>query len=115
MNTTLELNTMLTMSTAHITVDTIKLLDEEPDTNRMCLSVYPKGEVGWYIYLCGLQEVMQLDNSSEDMPKGYGFTGYKNIPDDLTKCLIFAIQAGADVLCFDEDAIPYPYMQQYDD
>lgn len=115
MNNMLELNTMLTMSTAHITADTRRLLDEEPDTNQMQLTVYPKCCVGWYIYLCGLQEVMQLDNPSKDMPEGYGFAGYKSIPDDLVKCMIFAIQAGADILCFDEDAIPYPYMQQYDD
>ena len=80
---------MLTLSTAHITKRTAERLDET--SNPMNLSVYAKGEYGWYIY----------DWDDRDT----------EIPDDLRDIFRFAQEHDCQVVCLDcdgdeSDALP---------
>lgn len=83
-----EITKMLTLSTAHIRPETANLLETEPETNHMCLSVYQKladGEsCGWFIYL------------------GRPGTA-RHIPADLHACMRLARSNDCGILCLDRD------------
>lgn len=93
----LEIDKMLTLSTAHISPETRKWLDSESKTDSSCLTVYKKRGFGWFIYL----------------PECKSDTN--ELPDDLLKCCELAADTECLVLCFDSDAIPLPYLPEYGD
>lgn len=86
---TLELNTMLTLSTAHLSQDTMDLL-ENPDTELQTISWYPKllddENIGWFIYPC-----LPVDQIHADLPE------------DLKAILELAKFCNATVICLDCD------------
>lgn len=79
----MEIARILTLSTAHITSETADLLDNAE--NHIDLTIYPKGEYGWFIYI------------SDDIEKVF------NVPVDLKKCLVFANHHKCKWLCLDRD------------
>ena len=76
-----EIDKMLTISTAHITENTVNYLDG--DANN--LVVYPKAEYGWFIYIDvdGIEEVLNM------------------IPSDLAYVISFARKNEFTLLCID--------------
>lgn len=91
----MEISKMLTISTAHITMETARELNIESNTNNMQLSVYKKSDYGWFIYVND-----DLDN--------------RTIPDDLLKCLEFAKDLGCEWLCLDCDGEVLEYLYTYE-
>lgn len=95
-----EVSAMLTLSTAHISQATASLLDAEPESNAMQLSVYPKGgrdggeNYGWYVYI----------------PNKCG----SDIPGDLKRCMEFARSLGCKVLCLDCDGSESPSLPSFE-
>ena len=84
----MEITKMLTLSTGHIKESTIRLLEEEPDTNRFpTIGVYEKGEYGFFVYLTN----DELPNSLDKLPA------------DLAAVVKFTLDAGCSVLCLDCD------------
>ena len=81
----MEISKMLTISTAHISEETARLLDIEPDNDNMQLTVYNKADFGWFVY---------VSEYFEDC----------DIPDDLRKCLELAKENNCTWLCLDCDA-----------
>lgn len=94
-----EITKMMTLSTGHVRYSTAQMLDAEPDTNALGLSVYPKicgGEsVGWFIYLPGAA------------PDG--------IPEDMEQAIRYALDENCSVLCLDADGPESPSLQSYQD
>lgn len=82
----MDITKCLTLSTGHVSEDTIKKLEEEPDTNEMNLSVYPKGEYGFWIY---------CSDTLIDYPE--------HIPNDLWACMLLANKNDCKWLCLDCD------------
>lgn len=105
----LPIDKMLTISTAHVSQETAKLLDQEPEDNRMALTVYEKGapgeSFGWFIYL-------------DPHYQGSGFSeqlaAHGRIPEDLAGCLRLANDAGCGILCLDQDGAVLPYLKTYE-
>ena len=91
----MEISKILTISTAHITEETARLLDLEPKNNDMWLTVYNKSNFGWFMYVH-----KDLDD--------------RNIPDDLRKCLEFAKENDCDWLCLDCDADIVDGLDEYE-
>lgn len=94
-----EVSRMLTLSSGHISEEAANMLDSEPDTNHMGLSVYGKssdgGEsYGWFIYLPG------------ETPAA--------VPDCLKRCIETARSLGCGILCLDPDGPEYPGLETYD-
>lgn len=89
----MDITKVLTISTAHITEETDRKLQDNSELNRMDLSVYEKGEYGYWIYV----------DSSRD-----------RIPEDLKKCLKFAEQNDCQWLCLDCDGEEVPELPTYD-
>lgn len=82
----MDITRCLTISTAHISSDTARKLSIEPDTNMLGLSVYEKGEYGWWIYVG--------DNSAITS---------KDLPLDLLACICEAFTNYCQWLCLDCD------------
>ena len=77
-----EINKVITLSTAHIRPETEKALAED----NVGVTVFPKGEYGYFIYLHGWQQYGSKD------------------PEDLKQCIRFAENYGCELLCIDRDA-----------
>lgn len=92
-----EICTMLTLSTAHLTPETVAKLTANPETDELCLTVYPKNQFGWYVYFSGLPQSM-----------------LNNLPDDLMLAVQTARNLNCDALCFDCDAEPLSYLPVYE-
>ena len=93
---------MLTLSTAHVTKETMKLIDEEVKNNRfLSLSVYAKEDFGWFIYL-DKEAFTKFNRDCMDMP------------DDLKMLIDFAFDHGCDMLCLDGNGEELPYLRTYD-
>lgn len=86
MNTKLDIAKILTLSTAHIKPETATMLDNEPNTDDLGLSVYNKAGYGWFIY---------IDSVIDD--------AFDHLPQDLTACIAFAKKQECEWLCLDAD------------
>lgn len=88
----LEIQGMLTLSTAHISETTAKLLQKEPETDALCLSVYEKRSgdesYGWFVYLTGHES--------------------KSVPADLASVISLARRNGCSIICLDSDGPVVP-------
>lgn len=91
----LEIQKMIILSTAHITEQTAKLLDKEPEENSMTISVYKKSEYGWFL---------PIENISYDTAA---------VPEDLKKVIAFAKDHGCSWLCLDCDGPILEYLDTY--
>ena len=91
----LEISKMLTLSTAHITKDTNRLLANEPYADGIQLSVFTKADFGYFIYVND-----NLEN--------------RNIPGDLKVCLELAKENGCKWLCLDCDGDTVEGLEEYD-
>ena len=76
----MEIDRMLTLSTAHICQDTA----EKMESHLLDLTIYEKGKYGWFIYV---------------EPE----TAEKKIPQDLSVVLKIAEKAGCVWICLDCD------------
>lgn len=83
----MDITKCLTISTAHITEETSKKLQLDPCTNILGLSVYEKGEYGWWIY---------VGDDLSILPK--------DLPLDLMACICEAFTNNCQWLCLDCDA-----------
>lgn len=99
----LELSTILTVSTAHLTQETLTMLDEMDawDPTFANIACYPKllnGEnIGWFIYTCVPSSQIK-----------------EEVPNDLRTLLDLAEFCNAGIICVDRDGpvikdIPKPY------
>lgn len=86
MNTKLDIAKILTLSTAHIKPETATMLDNEPNTDNLNLSVYNKAGYGWFIYVDYV-----IDNE------------FDHLPEDLKACIAFAKEQECEWLCLDVD------------
>ena len=86
MNTKLDIAKILTLSTAHIKPETATMLDNEPNTDNLGLSVYDKARYGWFIY---------IDSVIDDT--------LNHLPEDLKACIAFAKKQKCEWLCLDAD------------
>lgn len=93
-----EIDRMLTLSTAHISPETVKKLRNNPETDELCVTVYPKAGFGWYVYFSGLPQ-----------------STIARLPEDLKVCITAAQNMDCAVLCFDCDASPLAYLPVYED
>ena len=91
----MEITKMLTLSTAHITEDTNRLLANEPYTDGMQLSVFTKADFGWFIYI------------NDDFEN-------RSIPDDLRACLELAKKNECKWLCLDCDGDVVDELEEYE-
>jgi hypothetical protein len=94
----MEVTKMLTLSTAHITEQTARALDNEPDSDKLNLCVYPKSEFGWYIAI--------TDNIDE-------IINDKGMPEDLADAIRLTKDLDCKTLCFDCDCEPLSYLKTY--
>ena len=60
MNTKLDIAKILTLSTAHIKPETATMLDNEPNTDDLGLSVYNKAGYGWLCLDTDGEEIEEL-------------------------------------------------------
>jgi hypothetical protein len=81
----LEIEKVLTISTAHLSPETAKVLTEE---NSFGWIVFPKGDIGWFIYTAKQIDVL-------DPP---------DTPTDLLQCVLLARANDCAWLCLDRDA-----------
>lgn len=98
---TIEITKMMTISTAHISEKTRELLST--DSDQLELTVYPKGDVGWFVYV---PNVIETFNDS----KIQGAL----LPNDLRDCLKLASEQACSIICFDRDAEPILCLEKYD-
>lgn len=90
----LQIEQILTLSTAHIKESTAKKLDIEPDNDNLCLSVYKKANFGYYIII--------TDNIEYDL-----------LPEELANLIRFTKDHNCNILCLDCDAKIVPYLPTY--
>lgn len=103
-----EISKMLTLSTAHVTDRTMRLLDEEPEGNDLSLAVYPKSEFGYIIYIPEPDELLcDGEPWTQKMPHEW--------PKDLWDVLLYARDLSCDILCLDGDGPEIPYLKSYPD
>lgn len=96
MNTKLDIAKILTLSTAHIKPETATMLDNEPNTDSLGLSVYAKARYGWFIY---------VDSVSDD--------ALDHLPKDLKACIAFAKEQKCEWLCLDGDGEEIEELNMY--
>lgn len=96
-NTTPEIDRMLTLSTSHVSAETSEKLTKNGETDELPLSAYPKATFGWFVYFSGLTDAQ-----------------IESLPEDLRACIRFAQANDCTVLCFDEDATPHETLKQYE-
>ena len=83
----MEICKMLTLSTAHITQETAKVLETHSSPwADYDLAIYDKDDFGWWIHLPD-EEITELNN----------------VPPDLVECIKLAEQNGCEWLCLDCD------------
>lgn len=105
----MEISKMLTLSTGHVSKRTLGFLEEEATSPCSDLSVYPKGEnceFGMFIY---------INNADIEAARSVLENVVFWFPTDLARCILFAAEMGCDVLCFDCDAAPLPFLQWHED
>lgn len=96
MNAKLDIAKILTLSTAHIKSETATLLDNEPNTDALNLSVYDKAGYGWFIY---------IDSVIDD--------AFDHLPEDLKDCITFAKEQKCEWLCLDADGEEIEELKKY--
>ena len=89
----MDITKCLTISTGHVSKETVRFLMKQDGP----LAVYPKGEVGFWIY-CSDTE----DNRGRD------------IPDDLFQCMMLAKKNDCCWLCIDRDGGFTPELKVYE-
>lgn len=92
-----EIDRVLTLSTAHVSPETARMIDESPDTNQLTLPIYKKATFGYFIYLSG--------SSERDI---------RCLPDDLRACIRLAQANDCSILCLDADAVPLRSLPTYE-
>ncbi len=97
--TEFDITKIITISSRHIEENITNMLDTEPDTNRMGLSVYNKEDYGWFIY------IPDYLHDKENM---------RDIPESLQNCLNFAMKNNCEWLCIDCDGPEYDDLPKYD-
>ena len=90
----MEITKILTISTAHITKVTAELLDD----GVRDLSVYSKGEYGWFIFV----------------PESDVINSLHIMLPDLMRLLQFAKDLGCEWLCLDRDGEVLEYFNTYE-
>lgn len=91
----LEIDLVLTLSTAHIDKETSKELDRE-GSDTYGLVVYPKGKYGWWIY---------IPEKWEDFRGEMPWDEYlKTLPEGLANCINLALENNCRWLCIDQGA-----------
>ena len=94
----MDITKVLTISTAHITEETDRKLQDESEVNNMCISVYDKVEYGYWIYIDPYDRLMCNEN----------------IPEDLLNCIKLARQNDCRWLCLDCDGEEVSELPTYD-
>lgn len=92
----MDIQKMLTISTEHITQSTADMLTYDKDTYQHGLCVYDKEEYGWFIPVW------------DELLKDY------DGPDDLLRCIRYALVNGCQWLCLDCDAETVEDLPTYD-
>ena len=100
-----EISKMLTLSTAHVTPDTLDLIGKDADDNLMGLPIYRKESFGYFIY------VPDASGSDDDGDPVYGFKD--SVPDDLLALLRYCRDLGCGILCLDCDGPEVSYLPMY--
>ena len=109
----LEITKMLTISTGHVTQQTLNMLKREGEENNFCLCVYPKDKFGYFIYLT---PISRNNTPGENSCRMSAFLDQsKNIPEDLKNVLQFCCDAECGILCLDNDGEQIPYLPWYED
>ena len=91
----MEITKMLTLSTSHISKETVKLL-EHYDPTSLCLpTYYKKDNYGWFIFI--------PDDYLHKGKDGLITEMFPDIPDDLHNCCLKAKGACCNWLCLDCD------------
>lgn len=93
----MEISKMITMSTAHISEETSKILS---DINDLPLSIYDKFGFGWFIYL--------PTDKTEDAKI------LKKLPKDLAMIFMFARHHFIDIVCLDCDGSTIDDLPNYE-
>lgn len=93
----MDITKCLTVSTAHVSEQTAAKLKYEPTMNQLWISVYEKGEYGFWIYVPEYLPEMAV-----------------NIPEDLFRCLSLAQRNGCEWLCLDCDGEVLESLAVYD-
>ena len=96
----MDIERILTISTAHISSTTSELLSIEPETDTMGINVYCKADYGWFIYV--------PNNLIEHYNGGY------DIPEDLWSCMLFAYEKDCNWLGLDCDGDVVKDLKTYD-
>ena len=94
----MDITKVLTISTAHITEETDRKLQDESEVNNMCISVYDKSDYGYWIYIDPYDRLMCNEN----------------IPADLLNCIKLARRNDCQWLCLDCDGEVVPELPTYD-
>ena len=94
----MDITKVLTISTAHITEETDRKLQDKSEVNNMCISVYDKAEYGYWIYIDPYDRLMC----------------HENIPEDLLNCIKLARQNDCRWLCLDCDGEEVSELPTYD-
>ena len=109
-----EITRMLTISTAHISPATRRLLETEAglEDNETGLAIYPKDDVGWFVYIPVMHELTcRVVDDGQHIAFGYPNT----VPHDLQALLQYAESLDCAVLCLDRDAKAVPFLPAYPD
>ena len=93
----MDITKCITVSTAHVSEDTIGKLKQEPVTNKFCLAVYEKGEFGFWIYIP--EYIWDMKHS---------------LPEDLYRCMALAKEHNCEWLCLDRDGEEVAVLPTYD-
>lgn len=96
----MDIERVLTISTAHISEATAELLSIEPETDMIGISVYCKADYGWFIYI----------------PNGLieHYNGGHDVPEDLWRCMCLAYDNSCNWLCLDCDGDEVEELKTYD-
>lgn len=98
--TEFDITKIITLSTTHITENTARLLDDEPNTNTLGLTTYKKADYGWFIYIADYIKTNILNDAV-------------SLPDDLKLCLKTAVNNNCEWLCLDCDGPEYDKLPKY--
>lgn len=82
-----DIKQILTISTSHIKPSTAEALANNHETGDLPVSVYNKGDFGWFIYFS---------------PNNINHA--KELPKDLHDCILLAKENNCQILCLDCDA-----------
>lgn len=91
----MEINKMLSLSTAHVTERTAHIMENFNIDNVV---IYDKPNYGWFVYVPDRLEIEECQDIC---------------PDDLYECLLFARDNGCDWIMFDCDVEPITELKEY--